>query len=171
MAGFEAIASQYVEADVSAVTFSSIPDTYEHLQLRLDWRGTYESTGIDGYIRFNSDSGSNYTKHMIYTASTGGTAVTESTTETTVVSFGTTGSSNRMGEWPVVFLTIFGYANSDVDYKPCFIHSALEKTAQYLLFGSSMWKNTDDIDTITVTTYGGNVLRGASMALYGWKSS
>ena len=38
MAVIEAIATTYLEADAASVTFSSIPATYEHLQLRFNSR-------------------------------------------------------------------------------------------------------------------------------------
>ena len=40
MAVIEAIATQYLEADAATVTFSGIPATYEHLQLRASVRST-----------------------------------------------------------------------------------------------------------------------------------
>ena len=43
MAIIEAIATTYLEADAASVTFSSIPATYEHLQLRMTTRCTTAS--------------------------------------------------------------------------------------------------------------------------------
>jgi hypothetical protein len=47
MAVIEAIGTTYLEADASSVTFSSIPSTYEHLQLRASIRST--DSGAGGY--------------------------------------------------------------------------------------------------------------------------
>lgn len=64
---FESIATSVVgSGGVSSVTFSSIPAGYKHLQLRgmgQTNRGTY---GIDELgIRFNGDTASNYSAHMV----------------------------------------------------------------------------------------------------------
>ena len=52
---------------VSTVTFSNIPQGYKHLQVRIFSRSTtstYQQSG--GYVRFNSDTGNNYTRHGLY---------------------------------------------------------------------------------------------------------
>ena len=47
MAVIEAIQTMYLEVDnVTIMTFSSIPSTYEHLQLRLSTHDTH-ATGTD----------------------------------------------------------------------------------------------------------------------------
>jgi hypothetical protein len=48
----------------STTTFSSIPSTYKHLQIRIS--GTLAANG-DGVIRFNNDTtNGNYTTHQFY---------------------------------------------------------------------------------------------------------
>ena len=65
MAVIEAIATTYLEADVASVTFSGIPTTYEHLQLRISGKEDYASAGGALGMRFNGDTGSNYTYHSM----------------------------------------------------------------------------------------------------------
>ena len=55
MAIMEAIATQYLEADVASVTFSGIPATYEHLQVRASSAAAGYSTGQAYYIELNGD--------------------------------------------------------------------------------------------------------------------
>jgi hypothetical protein len=48
-----------------SVSFSSIPQTYTHLQIRATWRSDY-SSATDGFImRFNGDSAANYATHYL----------------------------------------------------------------------------------------------------------
>lgn len=65
---FESIATVTVgSGGSSSVTFSSIPSTYTHLQIRgilRDQRATYGNSGP--LVQFNSDTGSNYSWHDIY---------------------------------------------------------------------------------------------------------
>jgi len=68
LATIEAIQTQYLEADVASVTFSSIPQTYEHLQLRYTLalaatNNTYQRLYLgDG----SADTGANYSQHVMY---------------------------------------------------------------------------------------------------------
>jgi hypothetical protein len=65
---FESIATVSVgSGGQSTITFSSIPSTYKHLQIRGLSRTTY-SGGTDGdylKIRFNGDSAANYSVHSL----------------------------------------------------------------------------------------------------------
>ena len=67
---YESIATFTGNGTASSYTFSSIPQTYKSLQLRIF--GSSSAAGTDfrhTSIRFNSDSGSNYVKHSISTES------------------------------------------------------------------------------------------------------
>ena len=49
---------------VASVTFAGIPTGYRHLQVR--WIDRYASTGSYTWLRFNGDSGNNYSGHVLY---------------------------------------------------------------------------------------------------------
>ena len=58
---YELIETQVLGSDVYSITFSSVPQTYKHLQIRLTARCTASgSTGDWLSIRFNGDSSGNY---------------------------------------------------------------------------------------------------------------
>ena len=61
---YESIATVNVSSAVSSVSFTSIPSTYSHLQIRCLTR--LSGTGSDQtafWIQLNSDTGNNYTYH------------------------------------------------------------------------------------------------------------
>ena len=61
---FESIQTINVTTAVTSVTFTSIPSTYTHLQIRMT---TKDNTGLASQsIRINGDSGSNYGWHRLY---------------------------------------------------------------------------------------------------------
>ena len=66
-ASYESIATVTVgSGGSSTIEFTSIPSTYTHLQMRflsLDSRNLYDDSPID--MQFNSDTGSNYSRHSI----------------------------------------------------------------------------------------------------------
>jgi hypothetical protein len=62
---FESIATAVGTGSSATITFSSIPQTYKHLQLRVLARdlGSGTSTGNATFIRLNNDTGNYYTWH------------------------------------------------------------------------------------------------------------
>jgi hypothetical protein len=80
---FESIATVTVGSGGTATaTFTSIPQTYKHLQIRCIGRTNRAATSDAAKIRFNSDSGSNYAYHAMYGyrsgyGSSGATPITE----------------------------------------------------------------------------------------------
>jgi hypothetical protein len=62
---YESISTTVVGAgNATDITFSSIPQTYTHLQLRMSVRCS-ATNGGSVRVRFNSDSGLNYTYHVV----------------------------------------------------------------------------------------------------------
>ena len=62
---YESIATVTVgSGGASSASFSSIPSTFKHLQIRALVKSS-TSGDYDWSIRFNSDTGSNYTKHQL----------------------------------------------------------------------------------------------------------
>ena len=52
---------------LASISFSTIPSTYKHLQVRYLSRSTRSGSSTDSMsIRFNGDTGSNYARHYLY---------------------------------------------------------------------------------------------------------
>lgn len=60
---FESIATYTAGSTIGTLTFSSIPSTYKHLQLRCFSRETLTSSGVN--LRFNGDTGTNYHRYLL----------------------------------------------------------------------------------------------------------
>ena len=64
---FESIATVTVgSGGTGTISFSSIPSTYTHLQLRGSLRTDNANTGDNIRLRINGDTGSNYATHQLY---------------------------------------------------------------------------------------------------------
>jgi len=61
MAIVEAIQTTYLEAEAASVSFASIPQTYDHLQLRCSVRESFSAADRSAFaLRFNSTSTATY---------------------------------------------------------------------------------------------------------------
>lgn len=77
--GMFAIATVSLTTGASYVDFTSIPQTYQHLQLRMFARGTTAGNTIDySFLNFNNDSTANYARHYIKGDGSSATALGQS---------------------------------------------------------------------------------------------
>jgi hypothetical protein len=64
--GMFALATVSLASNESYVDFTSIPQTYQHLQLRVFARGTTAGNTVDySFLNFNNDSSANYARHSL----------------------------------------------------------------------------------------------------------
>jgi hypothetical protein len=164
---YESIATVVLSSTANTVTFSSIPSTYKHLQLRT----THLSSGMNNNImlRFNSDSGSNYSEHAL--VGSGSAASSYSTTSASFTTAGYTANATYPGG---SICDIFEYS-STVKNKVIRAISSNEdnNTDSYITFNASAWYNTSAINRIDIIH--GNIAGGkvfntySSFALYGIK--
>lgn len=156
----------------STITFSGIPQTYKHLQLRMLAR---ESGSGNSYnyllMRFNGDSGTNYSWTAAYSDGVNGTdVISVGSGSTTYVFPGMYGDDTPTNAYAISICDILDYTNTN---KNKTIHSLSgfsqnANTNAYnavALLGGS-WRNTSAITSITITQ-GTNVAAGSVYALYG----
>lgn len=167
---FESIETVTVgSGGTSSISFTSIPQTYTHLQIR-GIAHTPDSSQV--FMRFNGDSGTNYSYHPF----TGNGSVTES--------YGYSGQNNIQ-----LARSNYSGANSSMvaptvcdilDYK----NTNKFKTTRSLTGNdtngtagqgvgiiSGNWRNTNAITSITLTPSSGLITQHSQFALYGIKVS
>jgi len=168
---YDSIATVNVSSATPTITFSSIPATYTHLQLRFIARSSRTQT--QGYImtRFNGDSGTNYSRHTVE----GNGAAAESYAEYTV-SYGSlyeipaaNATANIFGAGVV---DILDYANTN-KYKTLRASQGDDRNGGGRIYlYSGLWQNTAAITSIVLTEYNGfNFEQYSSFALYGIKGA
>lgn len=165
---FESIATVTVgSGGASTVTFSTIPGTYSHLQIRYLAR---VSSGNLFYARFNSDSGSNYPYHRLSGNGSAASAYGTSATSKIDDIFLTTNSTNIFG---VGFMDLLDYANTN-KYKTLRALTGYENnSAGQVILGSGLWMSTSAITSIefTPTTSLATFAQYSHFALYGIKAA
>lgn len=167
---YESIATFNATGSETTFTFSSIPSTYQHLQLRAIMQRN-GGTQLDVGIRFNSDTGSNYSQHSL---SGDGSAVAASgAASSSYVSVGIgpgTSTSNTLG---AAIIDIHDYASSTKNKTVRSFCGADTNNAgiSAIKLLSGAWYNTNAITSITIYPFGDAMNTGTTFALYGIKGA
>jgi hypothetical protein len=169
---FESIATGTVGASSTsaAITFTSIPSTYAHLQLRMFARGTI-SERID--VRFNNDSGAtNYDNHRLN--GNGTTAGVDARINNNALFVSSRGygvpATALIGS--AIVMDILDYTNTN-KYKVTRTLSGQELNTSNsdIEFTSGSWKNTAAINRIDVSIPASTLAQYTHIALYGIRSA
>jgi len=171
---FDSIASATGTGSSGVITFSSIPATYKHLQIRGIAKDTYSAGAFElpTRVRFNSDTGNNYTMHNLNVNGTTATAQGEATGTNAFFKFrGSNLSSDATyaNMNAVSILDIIDYADTS-KYKTARGFSGSDRNgAGNIFLISGLWLSTSAISTITLTADGTNWTTSTTFALYGIK--
>lgn len=167
---YESIATTTVGSGGTAtITFSSIPATYTHLQIRGIGRSTTANTGVDNvYVTVNSDSGANYARHQIFGNGTTATASAASSTNQAVLG-DIARNNNTSGMFGAFVIDILDYANTNKYTTFRALSGSDLNGSGEIRFRSSLWMNTNAISTITLLSENNNFAEYSSVALYGIK--
>lgn len=168
---YEPITTTTLSSAAATITFSSIPNTYTDLKIVFYARSARSNTTDTPRLQLNSDSGSNYSRGVLRTASS-----------TTVESFRNTGqtsiaigtqipaATSSSGLFGVIELDIFAYAGST--YKTLLSTSSSDMNGSgYVDRIVGLWRSTSAITSIKLYAEIGNLDVGTTATLYGIKSA
>jgi hypothetical protein len=154
----------------STVEFTSIVGYYEHLQIRSIGRTNRSANSGDTVaIRFNSDTGNNYARHLLYgDGSAAGTDAVTSTSSIIFSRFSATSATTSIFGAGVV--DILDYANTN-KYKTLRSLGAVELNGSGELYlASGVWMNTNAITSIQfISLTSSSFNQYSTFALYGIK--
>ena len=157
---YNLIDSVTLGSSASSVTFSSIDQSYGDLVLVAEFG--YTSTGANLSIRFNGDTGSNYSKVGAY--GDGSTAASYTSTSTF---FFTSEATTPTATYPANQLTVF----QALDYSATDKHKPVLYRSNNASRGTNMeagrWANTSAITSITALTTFNQFSAGSTFHLYG----
>lgn len=146
----------------SSVTFSSIPSTFTDLILVVSNTNNTGTTAPALYLRFNSDTGTNYSTTMLYgTGSSAGSARGTNNTYALINWVG--GGSNSVIVNSITH--IFDYSNATT-FKT--LISRYNNSSAEVDAGVSLWRSTSAITSVTVLdTTTRDFASGSTFKLYG----
>lgn len=156
----------------SNIEFTSIPNTYEHLQIRLLARGTNADANIDGRLEYNGDtSAANYTYHLLRG---NGSAVSASGSDASATPWAFSCNSGGSGAnmFGVAIIDILDYANTSKYKTMRSLTGEDENGGGNIYFRSTLWMNTNAISSIKLTPQAtNNFAQYSHAALYGIKKA
>jgi hypothetical protein len=169
---FHSIATATVGAGgANTITFSSIPQTYTHLQIRGIASFDFASDpggGGGAPMRFNGDSGSNYTRHQLYGDGIGASAYGQASTTIAIM---------ERFPYRLTNNSIYGAAICDIlDYANTNKYKTIRNLGGYDLNGSgemninsAVWMSTSAITSIVIGDATNPLKQYSQFALYGIK--
>ena len=165
---FESIATVTVgSGGSSSISFSSIPSTYTHLQLRV----TEQCSVYDKWrqMQFNSDTTtSNYRYHSLYGDGSIASALSFADSDWYYYEAVSSHSTTSMAGYVI---DILDYANTNKYKTVRFLGGHDNNGSGILWLVSKLWKNTNAISQIDLKLASGNFVQYSSFALYGIKSA
>jgi hypothetical protein len=163
LSSFESIATVTVGAGGSAsVSFSSIPSTYQHLQIRILNKIT--SGAINPTMRFNSDSSSSYITHQMYGDGASAGSFSFGTGTSVALSYIST-------QWGMHVVDILDYTSTFKAKTVRTLGGADNNGSGYVSLTSGLWFATPAaISQIDIYSGATTFTQYSSFALYGVKA-
>lgn len=168
----ELISTIVVGVAATTVTFSSIPSTYSHLQIRAVVKDSNAgSTADNGNITFNGDTtATNYYWHSLEGNGSGANAYNQGSYLNSLRNI--MGSVSAAQAYSSQIIDILDYSKT-TKYKTMRTLNGLTNST-YSAWGvgisSALWQNTAAISTIALSATGANTwLTGSRFSLYGIK--
>jgi hypothetical protein len=167
---YESIATATGTGSSGTISFTSIPSTYTHLQIRLMGRSDNAASASDHLLQLNTDTGANYTYHALYgDGSAPGSFGAASTTSNFLgsIPYGLA-AANIMG---VSVIDILDYASTTKNKTVRVLNGHSRNAAGNIYLTSGLWINTAAITSVQIKTNAGNFTTASTFALYGIKAA
>lgn len=165
---YEPIATQTLGGNTTSVTFSSIPQTYTDLRLSITYNLT--STNI-GRIRFNSDSGANYSAK--YLIAMGSSIYSRSQSSLTYIDFGYELTAPGSSVYTFSLLDIFNYTGSTRKTMIGQMSNDQNSASGSSERNAGIWRDTSAITSIEIGAVNPSVQfrANSTFTLYGIKNA
>ena len=167
---YESIATYTLSSSQTSITFSSIPSTYKHLQLR--WIAKTDRTETDDvvFMQFNSDTAANYSWHFLRGNGSVALASASTSTSNVAVQYGATGNSGATDIFAGAVVDILDYQNTNKNKTVRSLQGMDLNGSGWIYFQSGNWRSTSAVTSITLDQqYGSNFTQYSQFALYGIK--
>jgi len=166
---YESISTVIVgSGGTSEINFTSIPQDYAHLQIRLIGRVTGGATELR--VKFNGDTTtSNYYWHELYGTGSAAGATNQGAGGTPLRTMYWGGLPTATSTFGAGVMDILDYANTNKNKTLRMLSGYDNNSAGYIHFDSGLWMSTSAITSITLYPPSVNLTQYSKFALYGIK--
>ena len=168
---YDSIATASGTGSSATISFTSIPATYTHLQIRGIWNTTTGSPFWAYYVKLNSDTtAANYRSHVLDGSGSAASSYTSTTYAGALIPSTGAGSTASTTMSPMV-MDILDYANTSKNKVTRTLNGVDLNGSGYINFASGLWMNTAAITQIDIVSASGNHSTLTQFALYGIKGA
>ena len=169
---FDSIATVSVgSGGAASATFSSIPATYTHLQLRCIARQTGAVNNGNIKVRLNNDSGGNYRTHILFGDGSAVSSFDYGSGNDGIYLNYMPGANATSGIFGAAVLDILDYTDTNKNSVVRFLQGEDRNGAGTMTFDSGLWLNTNVVNRIDLVATQGNLAEYSHFALYGIKGA
>jgi hypothetical protein len=144
LTSYESIATYVATGNVSSITFSSIPSTFKHLQIR----GSLLCTNQQNILtQVNTDTASNYSWHELFGQGSSAGAGAGVSASFMQIGFVESNSTSYTGGFVADFLD---YADTNKNKTMRSLMGSDANGSGYVLLRSGAWRNTSAINSIKI---------------------
>jgi hypothetical protein len=170
---YESIQTVNVTSNTATISFTSIPGTFKHLQIRFIARDNRATTGFDNMMmKFNGGASATYSWHRLAGSGTAAAAAASpSSGDIALSEAAISRGNNASGIFAPGIIDILDYTNTNKYKTIKALHGGDANGSGSIVLTSGLWYgSTNAITSIDFTAEGGNsFVSGTQLALYGIK--
>jgi hypothetical protein len=167
---FELIQTSNGTGSSGIIDFTSIPATYQHLQIRYTAKNTSALANMN--ITFNNVTTTSYARHhLVGTAYTSAAAGASSASSISLLNAITASTTANMATGGVIDILDYVNTNKNKTLRAIYGVSDTSNTTSFIYSASGFLNSTSAIDRITLTASANNFATMSRFSLYGIKGS
>ena len=163
---YEPIATTTLGSATANVTFSSITGSFTDIVLIARCQTNAAGTDKDLYLRFNGDSGNNYSRTRL--VGNGSTATSARQNDVSQLVCGAMPATSHINDFAVNLIHIQNYSNTTTN-KSIFVRNSFSQIAVQAIAG--LYRSTSAITSITLIPESGSFVSGSTFTIYGIKAA
>ena len=169
---YESIATATGTGSSATITFSSIPSTYQHLQIRAIMKSNSSSSIDYRTFQFNGDTGANYAFHQLY--GDGSSAGATGSASQNRIGSGVSGGllvpgsdASVINMTGTVIIDIHDYASNSKYKTVRFVTGSDRNGSGRIILFSGLWMSTNPITSIQFSAGSDSWTTATVFSLYG----
>ena len=169
---YELISTTTLTGTSASIVFSSLTQSYKHLHLRITMRGDVAATQTPFYLRLNSDSGTNYSRHWLRSDGSSTLSANAGNGESAIWQNYTLGASSTSSAFTSAIIDILDYSSNNKNTTVRTVIGSHGGSGGHtaVSLSSGGWYNTAAVTNLNMYLASGNFIAGSRFSLYGVKA-